>query len=180
MRPRARQVKDGGEECEAAECRCSRRNLPIEAVNRADEPHVQMCDRVTKLGGLMPIKIVRLGTARKRGEGIRIGTVRRPPRGVRKAQHSSQNWLDVWLPNVAPSAELMRSTRIQPDGTGWTAFERRYRAELRRPEQSHLLKVLAALSQRTAFSVGCYCADEQRCHRSVLKKVLLAHGARVT
>ena len=127
----------------------------------------------------MPIRIVRLGTARKRGEGVRIGTVRRPPRGVRKNQYSRQNWFDVWLPNLAPSAELMRDTWIHEDGTGWATFEKRYRAELKRPEQSHLLDALVALSKRTTFSVGCYCADARRCHRSVLASVLRTRGARV-
>jgi uncharacterized protein YeaO (DUF488 family) len=106
----------------------------------------------------MPIKIVRLGIARKRGEGVRIGTVRRPPRGVRKNQYSRQNWFDVWLPNLAPSAELMRDTLIHEDGTGWATFEKRYRSELKRPERSHLLDTLIALSRRTTLSVGCYCA----------------------
>jgi uncharacterized protein YeaO (DUF488 family) len=116
----------------------------------------------------MPVRIIRLGSPRRRGEGLRIGTVRRPPRGVRKAQYARRNWFDVWLPNLAPSASLMRETWIRGDGTGWSTFARRYQAELRKPEQSHLLDVLAALSQHASFSLGCYCSDEEHCHRSIL------------
>ena len=108
-----------------------------------------------------------------------MGTVRRPPRGVVKAQHAKQNWYDVWLPNVAPSAALMSRTRIQDDGTGWSTFERRYRAEMKRPEQSHILNALATLSQFTNFSVGCYCSDERHCHRSILRHLLQERGANV-
>ena len=127
----------------------------------------------------MPIRIVRLGSARTRGEGVRIGTVRRPPRGVRKSEYARQNWFDVWLPSLAPTASLMRETGIRSDGARWATFERRYRAELARPEPSHLLDVLVALSRRTPFSVGCYCEDERRCHRSILASVLRARGAEV-
>lgn len=125
----------------------------------------------------MPVSIVRLGSPRRRGEGLRVGTVRRPPRGVRKSQYAKQNWYDVWLPNLAPSAALMRKTRIQDDGTGWRTFERRFLGELQRPEPSHLLDTLAALSHQTSFSVGCYCADERRCHRSILRRMLQERGA---
>jgi uncharacterized protein YeaO (DUF488 family) len=127
----------------------------------------------------MPIKIVQLGSARKRGEGLRIGTVRRPPRGVRKAFYARQNWYDIWLPNLAPSASLMRRTSIYDDGTGWLTFARRYEAELKKPEQSRLLDLLAALSHQTRFSIGCYCADERHCHRSILGRVLRERGAAV-
>lgn len=127
----------------------------------------------------MAVSIVRLGSARQRGEGLRLGTVRRPPRGVPKAQYKALNYYDVWLPNLAPSAALMRRTSIHEDGTGWSAFERRFRAELKKPEQSHLLDTLAALSRTTNFSVGCYCADEERCHRSVLRSELEKRGARL-
>ncbi len=125
----------------------------------------------------MPVSIVRLGSPRRRGEGLRIGTVRRPPRGVSRSQYARQNWYDVWLPNLAPSAALMRKTRIQGDGTGWSTFERRFLAELKRPEPAHLLDTLAALSRHTRFSVGCYCADERRCHRSILRRALRERGA---
>ena len=127
----------------------------------------------------MAIRIVQLGSPRQRREGPRIGTVRRPPRGVVKSQHAKQNWYDVWLPNVAPSAALMSQTEIQDDGTGWSTFERRYRAEMKRPEQSHILSTLATLSQFTNFSVGCYCSDERRCHRSILRRLLRERGADV-
>src|SRR4051794_22195810 len=105
----------------------------------------------------MAVSIVRLGSPRGKREGLRIGTVRRPPRGVPKSQHASENWYDVWLPNLAPSAALMRATRLERDGAGWSVFERRFVAELERPEPSHLLDTLAALSHRTNFSIGCYC-----------------------
>jgi uncharacterized protein YeaO (DUF488 family) len=125
----------------------------------------------------MSIRVVQLGTPRQAGEGLRIGTVRRPPRGVPKSKHASGNWYDVWLPNLAPSAELMKSTNILADKSGWKKFENRYRAELKRPDQAHLIATLAALSRTTDFSVGCYCEDERVCHRSILKDVLRASGA---
>ena len=125
----------------------------------------------------MPIRIAQLGSGRRRGEGLRIGTVRRPPRGVRKSQYARRNWFDVWLPNLAPSASLMRKTWIRDDGVGWSAFERSYRAELKKPAQSHLLDVLAALSHHASFSVGCYCSDESQCHRSILRSALRERGA---
>jgi uncharacterized protein YeaO (DUF488 family) len=125
----------------------------------------------------MPISIVQLGTPRRRREGLRFGTVRRPPRGVRKSQYARQDWFDVWLPNLSPSAALMRETSI--DDAGWRRFQRRFRAELQRPDQSHLLDALAALSHVTSFSVGCYCHDEGRCHRSVLRSELEKRGAAV-
>jgi uncharacterized protein YeaO (DUF488 family) len=127
----------------------------------------------------MAVRIVRLGTPRRRGEGLRIGTVRRPPRGVRRSQYARHDWFDVWLPNLAPSASLMREIRVRDDGTGWSTFARRYEAELKRPEQSHLLDALAALSHRTSFSVGCSCADERRCHRSILRCALRKRHAAV-
>jgi uncharacterized protein YeaO (DUF488 family) len=124
------------------------------------------------------IRIVRLGTARGPGEGLRLGTVRRPPRGVPKDRYASQDWFDVWLPNLAPSAELIRTARPD-DAAAWRTFAKRYEAELKKPEQSHLLDALAALSKQTDFSVGCYCEDESRCHRSVLRRVLRERGADV-
>ncbi len=127
----------------------------------------------------MPITIVRLGSTRQRGEGLRIGTVRRPPRGVPKSEFARQNWYDVWLPNLAPSAALMQQTSIGDDGSGWAAFARKFQAELKKPEPSRLLDVLAALSHQTNFSVGCYCADERRCHRSLLRPALNDRGAMI-
>jgi uncharacterized protein YeaO (DUF488 family) len=125
----------------------------------------------------MPVRIVQLGSGRRRGEGLRLGTVRYPPRGVRRSQHARQDWYDVWLPNLAPSASLMRETSIREDGARWRTFARRFYAQLKRPEQSHLLDVLAALSHHASFSVGCYCSDESRCHRSILRRALRERGA---
>jgi uncharacterized protein YeaO (DUF488 family) len=123
------------------------------------------------------VRIIQLGSPRRRGEGLRLGTVRRPPRGVRKSQYTRHDWFDVWLPNLAPSASLMQKTLIQDDGTGWSRFARRYQAELNKPDQSRLLDMLAAFSHRTNFSVGCYCSDEGRCHRSILRRALRERGA---
>jgi uncharacterized protein YeaO (DUF488 family) len=128
----------------------------------------------------MAIRVVQLGTKRLSGEGLRLGTVRRPPRGVAKSKWASEDWYDVWLPNLAPSAELMKSTNILADRSNWKTFERRYRAELKRPDSAHLLETLVALSKTADFSVGCYCDDEATCHRSILKAVLLAQGARLS
>lgn len=125
------------------------------------------------------IRIVRLGSQRVRGEGIRLGTVRRPPRGVRARDYARQNWFDVWFPNLAPTSALLRRTKIQDDDAGWRTFAKRYRAELENPEASRLLDALAALSRHANFSVGCYCEDERRCHRSILRQALVERGARV-
>jgi uncharacterized protein YeaO (DUF488 family) len=127
----------------------------------------------------MAIRIVRLGTQRVPDEGIRIGTVRRPPRGVKKSEYSSSNWYDVWLPNLAPSLETMKLGHNADTPAKWKAFLRKYQAEMTKPDKSRTLDLLAALSHTTTFSVGCYCADEQRCHRSVLCALLTARGARV-
>ena len=127
----------------------------------------------------MAIRVVRLGAPRARGEGPRLGTVRRPPRGVPKAEHASRDFYDVWLPELAPSDALVAQALRASDARAWRAFERRYRAEMKRPEASRLLDLLAALSHRTELAVGCYCADESRCHRSVLRALLREHGARV-
>jgi uncharacterized protein YeaO (DUF488 family) len=127
----------------------------------------------------MAVRVVRLGTPRVEGEGLRIGTVRRPPRGVPKAQYASQNWYDVWLPNLAPSAELLKLGRSARTEGEWKAFLRKYRTEMAVPEKSRALDMLAALSHQTNFSVGCYCADEQRCHRSILRNLLVQRGADV-
>jgi uncharacterized protein YeaO (DUF488 family) len=128
----------------------------------------------------MAIHVVRLGTPRLRDEGLRIGTVRRPPRGVPKRLYAAQNWYDVWLPDLAPSAALLATAKAASGLADWRRFEKRYRAELARPEAGRLLNLLAALSLTSNFSVGCYCEDERTCHRRVLREVLRAHGARVT
>ena len=126
----------------------------------------------------MTIRIVRLGSKRFRGEGLRIGTVRRPPRGVPKSEFASQNWYDVWLPNVAPTAELMKLGRAAQTEKAWRAFVKKYRAEMADPEKSRILDLLAALSHQTNLSVGCYCEDEKRCHRSILRELLTERGAK--
>ncbi len=125
----------------------------------------------------MAIRIVRLGTPRTPGEGLRVGTVRRPPRGVPKSEHASRDFYDVWLPELAPSDALVKEGQQAADPRAWRRFERRYRAELKRPEAQHLLALLSALSQHTNLSVGCYCEDERSCHRSVLRMMLEEHGA---
>jgi uncharacterized protein YeaO (DUF488 family) len=125
----------------------------------------------------MPIHVVRLGSPRTPGEGLRVGTVRRPPRGVPKSEHASRDFYDVWLPDLAPSLALVKQGLQASDDRAWRRFAARYRGEMKRPEPAHLIALLAALSHRTDLSVGCYCADEQRCHRSVLKALLLEHGA---
>ena len=127
----------------------------------------------------MAIRVVQLGTPRIPGEGLRVGTVRRPPRGVPKAEFASRNFYDVWLPDLAPSDALVAAGLQAREARAWQAFVRRYRAEMKRPPAARLLGLLAALSQDTALSVGCYCADEARCHRSVLRELLLGHGARL-
>jgi uncharacterized protein YeaO (DUF488 family) len=127
----------------------------------------------------MSVRIVRLGSPRAPGEGTRIGTVRRPPRGVPKAQFSAQNWYDVWFPNLAPSVETMKLGQQATSEAQWSAFKRKYKAEMATPGAKHDLELLAALSQTMNFSVGCYCEDESRCHRSVLRQLLLDSGAKV-
>ena len=127
----------------------------------------------------MAIRIVQLGTARGKDEGLRIGTVRRPPRGVAKARFAKQNWYDVWLPNLAPSAPLFSERSTLGDAAAWKRFVRRYRSEMSKPDVSRLLDVLAALSRQTSFAVGCYCDDEARCHRSVLRRLLVDRGAAI-
>ncbi len=127
----------------------------------------------------MTIRIVRLGTERASTEGLRIGTVRRPPRGVPKAKFSSGNWYDVWFPNLAPSPEAVKFALAAETQRQWAAFVKRYRAEMASPENSRILDLLAALSHEANFSVGCYCEDESRCHRSVLRQLLLDRRAKV-
>jgi uncharacterized protein YeaO (DUF488 family) len=127
----------------------------------------------------MGIRVLRLGTDRVEGEGLRIGTVRRPPRGVPKADYISKNWYDVWLPNLSPSPETMKLGRNAKTDREWNAFKKKYRAEMATSENVHIIELLAALSHRTDFSVGCYCKDEARCHRSVLKELFEEKGANV-
>ena len=127
----------------------------------------------------MSIRVVQLGSARQRGEGLRLGTVRRPPRGVPKSEFASRNFYDVWLPDLAPSEELVKTARAAGDEKGWERFVRRYRAEMKRPAAARLLTLLAALSQTSHLSVGCYCEDETHCHRSILKELLAEHGAKL-
>jgi uncharacterized protein YeaO (DUF488 family) len=125
----------------------------------------------------MAIRIVRLGTPRAEDEGLRIGTVRRPPRGVPKTEFASRDFYDVWLPEVAPSSQLVKVARQASDARAWNSFVRSYRSEMKRPAASRLLDLLAALSHTTDLSVGCYCEQEDRCHRSVLRALLLERGA---
>ena len=128
----------------------------------------------------MAVRIVQLGTPRGRGEGLRIGTVRRPPRGVRKEQYAARDFFDVWLPDLAPSQALVRWVMAAPlTPQRWAAFSRRYRQEMRQPAARRLLTLLTALSAEANFSVGCYCEDETRCHRSVLRQLLIEQGARI-
>ena len=125
----------------------------------------------------MAIRVVRLGTERSESEGLRIGTVRRPPRGVPKSEYAARNWYDVWLPNVAPTAELMKLGQAVKTEKEWLAFSKKYRAEMKNPEKSRILDLLAALSHDSNLSVGCYCEDESRCHRAILRELLAERGA---
>ncbi len=127
----------------------------------------------------MAIRVVRLGTPRAGGEGTRIGTVRRPPRGVPKELFASGNWYDVWFPNLAPSVETMKLGQAAESPADWAKFVRRYRAEMTQPDAAHAIALLAAFSHQVDFSVGCYCEDEARCHRSVLRELLRTQGARL-
>ena len=125
----------------------------------------------------MTIRIVRLGSDRFPGEGLRIGTVRRPPRGVPKKDYSVRNFYDVWLPTLAPSAATVKFAQQAQSARDWAQFRKRYRAEMAKPDASALLNVLAALSHNASFSVGCYCENESHCHRSVLRELLRERGA---
>jgi uncharacterized protein YeaO (DUF488 family) len=125
----------------------------------------------------MAVSIVRLGSERLPAEGLRIGTVRRPPRGVPKRDYASGNWYDVWLPMLSPEAELMKQGRAAQTERQWSAFLRRFRTQMKQPEAARLLDLLAALSHSTDFSVGCYCEQESRCHRAVLRALLQERGA---
>ena len=127
----------------------------------------------------MVVRVVRLGSGRSVGEGIRIGTVRRPPRGVPKSEFAARNWYDVWFPNLAPSAATVKLALAASTPAEWGVFVKKYRAEMSTPDASHSLELLAVLSHHSDFSVGCYCKDEARCHRSVLRALLAEKGARV-
>jgi uncharacterized protein YeaO (DUF488 family) len=128
----------------------------------------------------MAIRIVRLGAPRQPDEGPRLGTVRRPPRGVRKEDYARQDYFDQWLPDLAPSASLMAQVKSQPATPAhWQLFARRYRSEMAKPQARRLLATLARLSSQANFSAGCYCLDETRCHRSVLRQLLIEAGATV-
>lgn len=127
----------------------------------------------------MSVRIVRLGSSRAPGEGTRIGTVRRPPRGVPKSQFAARNWYDVWFPTLAPSLQTMKLARQSVTDSQWAAFVRKYRTEMAKPDAKRAIELLAALSHTANFSVGCYCEDEDRCHRSLLRKLLVENGAKV-
>jgi len=170
--------------------RCGRaslrgRNLVHRPSRRKEHGDSSEADRLSlehreaREAGKVAISVVRLGTPRSRGEGPRLGTVRRPPRGVLKTEYASRDFYDVWLPELAPSEELVKVALGASDGRTWQTFVRRYRAEMKRAPAARLLPLLAALSHQAAFSVGCYCANEARCHRSVLKALLVEHGARL-
>jgi uncharacterized protein YeaO (DUF488 family) len=126
----------------------------------------------------MALRVVQLGTPRKPGEGLRLGTVRRPPRGVRKEDYARRNYYDVWLPELAPSAPLVSFALSEPwTDKRWAAYAKKYLAEMRQPAAQRLIALLAALSKGTDFTIGCYCEDESRCHRSLLKRLLAEQGA---
>ena len=128
----------------------------------------------------MPIRVLRLGSPRRPHEGLRLGTVRRPPRGVPKTEFAKRDYYDVWLPDLSPSQDLVTFALRSRDDKSWRAFERKFRAEMKAANASRLLDLLAALSHQTNFSLGCYCENEQRCHRSVLKRLLAERGAELS
>ncbi len=128
----------------------------------------------------MAIRIVRLGSERTPNEGLRMGTVRRPPRGVPKAEFATQNWYDIWYPNLAPSAETMQLGQAVETDAQWNAFAKRYRSEMKEADAARTLELLAKLSHGANFSMGCYCQNEARCHRSLLRALLVENGAVVT
>jgi uncharacterized protein YeaO (DUF488 family) len=125
----------------------------------------------------MPIHVIRLGSARLADEGLRLGTVRRSPRGVRKEDIARKHWYDLWLPQLAPSAELVSVAQSAGDARQWDIFARKYRKEMSAPDTARLIALLAALSHTTNLAVGCYCEDETRCHRSILRELLAEEGA---
>jgi uncharacterized protein YeaO (DUF488 family) len=127
----------------------------------------------------MAVRVVRLGSPRQDGEGIRIGTVRRPPRGIPKSEFASQNWYDVWYPNLSPSAETVKLAQEAQTPEQWRVFTKKYRSEMATPENARTIELLAALSKQTNFSIGCYCEEEDHCHRSILRELLKEAGAEV-
>lgn len=127
----------------------------------------------------MAISIVRLGSPRGKDEGLRIGTVRRPPRGMRKEEYAAKNIYDVWYPNLSPSEELLKEGQAAEDDKSWAAFKRKFIAEMKQPEASRTLDLLAALSHQTNMAIGCYCEEERHCHRSLLRELLIVRGADV-
>ena len=135
--------------------------------------------RIVDFLPVMSLRIVRLGSPRDPHEGIRLGTVRRPPRGVPKSEFARRDWYDVWFPNLAPSPAVMNLGLAATTSAQWAAFARKYRAEMAAPTARHDIELLAALSRTTNFSVGCYCEDESRCHRSLLRRLLIEAGAAV-
>jgi uncharacterized protein YeaO (DUF488 family) len=128
----------------------------------------------------MAVRIVRLGSKRSSGEGLRIGTVRRPPRGVPKAEFATQNWYDVWFPNLAPGVDTLKLGQSAKTARQWAVFAERYRREMSAPDARHAIALLAALSHTTDFAVGCYCEDPSHCHRSILRELLAEAGAKLT
>lgn len=126
---------------------------------------------------IMALRVVRLGMPRHPSEGLRIGTVRRPPRGVPRSEFARQDWYDVWFPTLSPSAELVKQAHEAKTTADWNAFFRHYKAEMKAPDAAHALDLLAAMSQHSDISVGCYCEDETHCHRTVLRELLVARGA---
>ena len=126
------------------------------------------------------IRVVRLGTAREPGEGVRLGTVRRPPRGVKKSDFAKRDFFDVWMPDLAPSSPLVSWALSEPfTPARWKRYERAYRAEMKKPPAQRLIALLAAMSRDTDFSIGCYCADATKCHRSILRDLLIEAGAKI-
>ena len=159
--------------------RLTRRLLDCKLHCTAFAPHSLVVKCINNYYSLeiMGVRIVRLGSARVADEGLRIGTVRRPPRGVRKAEYAAKNIYDVWFPNLSPSAALLKEFFPIDDQKQWHAFKRQFLAEMKKPEAAHDLNVLAALSHQTNFSVGCYCENEALCHRSLLRELLQTRGA---
>ena len=127
----------------------------------------------------MTIRVIRLGSEREANEGLRVGTVRRPPRGVKKCDYASQNWFDVWLPILSPSPELMKVGQAAATDKEWATFEKKFRKELSSPDASRTLDLLSAFSRDSNFSIGCYCENESRCHRSTLRTILKELGANI-